>query len=854
MTDSPTATTVALPPGTSLHLRSGSALVFAGPRTDAGVGRWVPVTEVEGPVTLVGEEIPGALLLAAPQPGSQFEIFQSPVPGSPVAAEPGTEAPEGGAVGVRLGQEAVAALAAAAEQLDHKSSADRLQREHDAWSVRDALTDLAAAVPGSIETAASDDSSADVTAMRRLAGYMGLPVDPLRLRTAVADSHVSGRDRITALAAACDATVRRQTLPPSWWESQGPPLMLAAKDSGVHVVAHWRRGGYSVWDPKSGTDSRIDDAVAGDLSSTGLLLQPLLDASRPAQVRDLVRMGTRGLGSSVAMLLGVTAVMAVLSAAIPVVTGRLTTEVASAGGTSLLAVGTALVLVVLATVPLAAVRGYALRRIRTQSVATSAAAVFDRQLRLHMNWHKNRRQNERIVDATAVDTAANNTTDGVIFVILDTVSVLGALLGAFIMSRWLAVTIVVLLAVRAVIDIALVRRLSEVSRNAVDADAESPVLEMLRGSTRLRASGAGSRAYAQWAHFWASVVRVKVQLGRINTAQQVSAALWPALSLAVMLGVVAITMQGSSTAELVGVIVAGQVALTAANTSLSTAISNVGVVLTSAAMLRRSESILSALPESASGGEVAPLRGGVDLRDVRYRYGPESQPIFDGLALTVHPGEHLALVGPSGSGKTTLLRLILGLDEPEAGQVSFDGKGLPSLDRAAVRRQIGVVMQSSALLPGSIRDNVDLGRGLTATQIWDVLDRAAVGDDIRDMPMGINTVVVEGGSGISGGQRQRILLARALAGDPRVIILDEATSALDNVSQAAVVANLDQMDVTRIVVAHRLSTIRRADRIAVLADGQIVQEGSYDSLVATPGPFRTLVERQCVDALGAPAT
>jgi ABC-type bacteriocin/lantibiotic exporter with double-glycine peptidase domain len=171
------------------------------------------------------------------------------------------------------------------------------------------------------------------------------------------------------------------------------------------------------------------------------------------------------------------------------------------------------------------------------------------------------------------------------------------------------------------------------------------------------------------------------------------------------------------------------------------------------------------------------------------------------------------------------------------------------MDRSAVRRQIGVVMQSSALLPGTVRDNVELGRGLTDEEVWAALDRAAVGDDVRGMPNGIHTVVVEGGSGISGGQRQRILMARALAGDPRILVLDEATSALDNVSQAAVVQNLDRMSITRIVVAHRLSTIRRADRIAVLNEGRIVQSGSYDDLIAVEGPFRTLVERQSVDAL-----
>lgn len=289
-------------------------------------------------------------------------------------------------------------------------------------------------------------------------------------------------------------------------------------------------------------------------------------------------------------------------------------------------------------------------------------------------------------------------------------------------------------------------------------------------------------------------------------------------------------------------------ALTSANAALAAAIASVAAVLSARSVLRRAEPILTTLPESAGTGQVAPLSGGIDVRGVVYRYRPDLPPIFDGLDLAVAPGEHLALVGPSGSGKTTLLRLLLGLDDPEAGLVAYDGRDLTGLDRAAVRRQIGVVMQTSALLPGSIRDNVDMGRRLTASQIWAALEAAAVAPDVRAMPMGLNTVVVDGGAGVSGGQRQRILLARALAGQPRLLILDEATSALDNVSQAAVVASLDRLDVTRIVVAHRLSTIERADRIAVLADGRITQVGTFADLNGVDGPFRELVARQQVAA------
>ena len=291
-------------------------------------------------------------------------------------------------------------------------------------------------------------------------------------------------------------------------------------------------------------------------------------------------------------------------------------------------------------------------------------------------------------------------------------------------------------------------------------------------------------------------------------------------------------------------LVTAQTALTSANTALAAAIGSIGALLSARAVLQRAEPILTEVPESAGGGEVAPLSGGIDVRGVVYRYRDDLPPIFDGLNLSVRPGEHLALVGPSGSGKTTLLRLLLGLDDPESGLVAYDGRDLTGLDRSAVRRQLGVVMQSSALLPGSIRDNVDMGRGLTASEVWEALEMAVVADDVKAMPMGLNTVVVDGGAGVSGGQRQRILLARALAGSPRILILDEATSALDNISQRAVGANLDRLDITRIVVAHRLSTIERADRIAVISDGRISAAGTYEELLAQPGPFQDLVRRQ----------
>jgi ABC-type bacteriocin/lantibiotic exporter with double-glycine peptidase domain len=203
-------------------------------------------------------------------------------------------------------------------------------------------------------------------------------------------------------------------------------------------------------------------------------------------------------------------------------------------------------------------------------------------------------------------------------------------------------------------------------------------------------------------------------------------------------------------------------------------------------------------------------------------------------------------VGPSGSGKSTLLRLILGFELPESGTVYLDGQDLASLDVNAVRRQLGVVLQTNRLMSASMFENIAGGKLISMEEAWAAAQMSGLAADIEAMPMGMHTVISEGGTNLSGGQRQRLLIARALALRPRILIFDEATSALDNRTQQIVSDSLDQLQVTRIVVAHRLSTIRNADRIYVLEKGRVVQQGSFEQLAQTPGLFAQLVKRQQV--------
>jgi ABC-type bacteriocin/lantibiotic exporter with double-glycine peptidase domain len=262
-------------------------------------------------------------------------------------------------------------------------------------------------------------------------------------------------------------------------------------------------------------------------------------------------------------------------------------------------------------------------------------------------------------------------------------------------------------------------------------------------------------------------------------------------------------------------------------------------------LYERATPILHTLPEvTATQTDPGELTGEVEANHLVFRYRPDAPLVLRDVSFQVQPGQYVAFVGPSGSGKSTLLRLLLGFEKLESGAIYYDHTDLAGLDIQLVRRQIGVVLQSGTLVAGSIKNNIAGAAWIPIDDIWEAVRRAGLEEDIRRMPMGLFTLVTEGGGGLSGGQRQRVLIARAIVGKPRVFLFDEATSALDNHAQAVVSNSLQSLKATRIVIAHRLSTIIEADRIFVMNQGRIVQSGTYTELMRERGVFRELAERQ----------
>ena len=367
---------------------------------------------------------------------------------------------------------------------------------------------------------------------------------------------------------------------------------------------------------------------------------------------------------------------------------------------------------------------------------------------------------------------------------------------------------------------------------------------LISGIQKIKLSGAEKRSFAKWLNLYAEGAELTYNTPMFLRA---NAAFSTGISLisTIILYYLAVKSGLNSSAYF---------AFTAAYGSLMGAFTTLADTAMSAAqiqpILEMAEPFLKTVPEIQEKKEIiTEINGDVELSHVSFRYDDNSPYVLNDLSLKIKPDEYVAIVGRTGCGKSTLMRLLLGFEKPEKGAIYYDGRDIESLDLGSLRRKIGTVMQQSGLFQGDIYSNIVItAPSLSIEEAWDAAEKAGIADDIRAMPMGMYTMVSEGGAGFSGGQKQRLMIARAIAPKPKLLFFDEATSALDNKTQRQVSEALDAMGCTRVVIAHRLSTIRHCDRILVLDGGRIVEDGSYDALIKKGGCFADLVARQRVDA------
>ena len=367
---------------------------------------------------------------------------------------------------------------------------------------------------------------------------------------------------------------------------------------------------------------------------------------------------------------------------------------------------------------------------------------------------------------------------------------------------------------------------------------------MITGVQKIKLAGAEKRMFARWSKLYSEQLMISYNPPMFLRANGAFSAI---ISMGGMIIMYFMSVQS-------GVSVADYYAFNTAYGMVSGAFMSIAGIATTIAQFKptieMAKPIMDAIPEVSEGKLVVDrLSGGIELNNISFRYNENMPNVVDNLSLKIRPGQYVAIVGATGCGKSTLMRIMLGFEKPQKGAVYYDGKDLSGIDLKSLRRKIGVVMQNGKLFQGDIFSNITISAPqLTMDDAWAAAEMAGIADDIRRMPMGMHTIISEGSGGISGGQRQRLMIARAIAPKPRILMFDEATSALDNITQRIVSESLEKLKCTRIVIAHRLSTIKECDRIIYLEKGKIVEDGTYEQLIALNGKFAELVERQRLDA------
>jgi NHLM bacteriocin system ABC transporter ATP-binding protein len=738
---------------------------------------------------------------------------------------------------------AEATLAAERERMRRKAAAGRR-------AFGDACSDLAGSLNRSaplaritaLDGGGAATGDAVVAACQMVGAALGLPI-----RFPRGDDLNEATDRLGAVARASRLRTRRVVLREEWWRGEAGP-MLGFMDNGARPVAliPAQGGGYLMRDPAAGTETRLDGESAAELDPVAHTFYRSLPDT-VLGMREVLAFGLRGCGKDLWMVVGLGTIAALLSLVTPIATGIIFNDVIpGAARSQLLQMTLMLVVIAVAHAMFSVVNSIALIRVETRMGNATQAAVWDRLLGLPIPFFRPYSAGELATRAMGIDSIRQ---------VLSGATITAMLGGAFSLvhfgllfhySKTLAWWSAGLIAL-AVCITALGTWLQLGAQRAsthVQSKLAGTVLQFLGSITKLRVAGAEGHAFALWARSFGKQRQHQFRMRTVANGVASFNAGFPVASYLVIYAV-AVPLLAPAGELRTGDFLAFMSSFGTCLTGLLGACTALLGTLAVVPIYEQARPILESLPEvDLDKSDPGVLRGEVELQHVAFRYHRDGPPVLRDVSMRIHPGEFVAFVGPSGSGKSTLLRILLGFEQQESGAVYFDGQELSGLDVQAVRRQIGVVLQNGRLSTGDVFTNIVGSTTATVEQAWEAARMAGFDADVKAMPMGMHTVISEGGGTLSGGQRQRLMIARALVKRPRILFFDEATSALDNRTQAIVSASLDQLNATRVVVAHRLSTVVNADRIFVIEAGRIVQCGSYAELMAVEGPFAELARRQ----------
>lgn len=661
---------------------------------------------------------------------------------------------------------------------------------------------------------------------------------------------------------------RKVVLESNWWQQDhGPLLGYYQQKKRPCALIPIKRGGYLLIDPINKTQQRINSEIATQIQPAAWMFYQSLPR-HPLRLRDLFSTAKKGTRRDFIYFVVTLIFPAFLSLLTPIIIGWIFSPIIQDALTHQLKVAViAMTLTAIAMGGSTFIQSIALLRLQGHMGLVAQAGVWDRILKLPVNFFRRFHVGDFVYRAQGVDRIASMLSSSIPQLLLG--SLTGILTFCLMLYySWLLACvalglIIVYLALSYLSSKIILKRLGSVQEE--QGKLVSLIFQLLSVITKIKTTGSERAAFSQWAKRYSTLTRVTYNVNRMVNLTTIVKALFNQAGLMIIFVVIGLQahvlfaffhqprdLSMVSQQTLQAVIPANHfIAFNIAFGMFMGAF--FGFVNVAIQMLavkpasRRLKPILEALPEKTQGVIIPEkIVGQMSIQRVSFRYAPTAPLVLQNINMEIQAGQFIAIVGPSGSGKSTLMRLLLSFEQPTIGSIYFDQQDINNLNMVETRRWIGAIMQNSQLIAGSIFENIATEATTSEEDVWRALKLAQLSQEVAEMPMQLETMVSEGATTLSVGQKQRLLIARAVARQPKILIFDEATSALDNATQAQISRSLESLKCTRIVIAHRHSTIIHADTIYVMAQGQLIEQGNYQALMAKRALFYKLVAQQMI--------